>query len=580
MANSPEVARAYVTIIPKTDGSAGNVINEIAMQAGAGADAAGAKAGSGFMSGMSGVLGKFAVPAAVGTALIGLGKIGNDMYNEVQAGMNNVIIATGATGDAAKDLEQVYHNVATSVVGDFGDIGSAVGELNTRFGLNGEELEKASESAMKYAKVTGQDATAAVQDVAKMMNNAGISSEHYGEVLDKLTVAGQQAGVDVSKLAQSVTANAASFTELGFSTDEAIAMLANFDKTGANTSAILSGMKKGVAEWTKEGISAQEGFSQFVEGVENGTVTAQYAIDTFGAKAGVEMYNAAQKGQLSFEDMYNAITTESAGALDTVYEDTLTNSEKIDLAWQNVKVAGAEAFAPIAVAAGEAITKMLPYIQQGVQAVGSFMQKVSSGYNTYVAPIVAKVAPVVGTAITGAVTAVQTGINTIQSVIKGVSSMVNSVKTTFNNIKTAMTQPIESAKSTISGVVNKLKGFFPLSVGKIFSNIKLPHFNISGGTAPWGIGGKGTKPSISIDWYAKAQDNPFLFKEATIFGAGEKGDEVLYGHQNLMNDIRNAVGSTNRNVTITNYITVEERENGEEFADRFVRQLEIDLRTA
>ena len=579
MANAPEVARAYVTIIPKTDGTASDVINQIAMEAAGGAETAGAAAGSKFTSGMSSVLGKFAIPAAVGTALIGLGKIGNDMYNEVQAGMNNVIIATGATGDAAEELKAVYHSVASSVVGDFGDIGSAVGELNTRFGLNGEALEQASESAMKYAKVTGQDATAAVQDVAKMMNNAGISSEHYGEVLDKLTVAGQQAGVDVSKLAQSVTANAASFSELGFSTDEAIAMLANFDKTGANTSAILAGMKKGVAEWTSEGKSASEGFAEFVSGVESGTLTAQDAIDTFGAKAGIEMYNAAQKGQLSFDDMYKAITEESSGALDSVYEDTLTSSEKIDLAWQNVKVAGAEAFEPIAVGASEAITQMLPYIQKGAAAVGSFLSKVTSGYNTYVKPVVDKLVPVVGTAITTTVTAVTTGVNTIQSAIKGISNIVGSVKSTFDSIKKKMTEPIESAKNTVDSVVNKIKGFFPLSVGKIFTNIKLPHFNISGGQAPWGIGGKGTKPSIAIEWYAKAENSPYVFNEATLFGAGERGSEILYGHQNLMNDIRNAVGEGGRNVTINNYMTVEEREDGEEFADRFVRRLELDLRT-
>ena len=159
--------------------------------------------------------------------------------------------------------------------------------------------------------------------------------------------------------------------------------------------------------------------------------------------------------------------------------------------------------------------------------------------------------------------------------IKGMAS------TAWNGIKNAMTAPIKSAYDKVKGWVDKLKKFFPLKVGKIFSNIKVPKINISGGTAPFGIGGKGTRPSISVSWNKKAENVPYLFTNATLFGAGEHKDEVLYGRQALMDDIREATGGgAGQNVVIYNTITVDGAENPEDFAERLVRKMKLDMRTA
>ena len=577
MADGIEVARAYVTIIPKTDGTATNTINQLATSMGSGADKAGAQAGKNFTAGLGGVLSKFVVPAAVTAAVIGVGKAGFKAYEEVQEGTNNVIKATGATGEAAKELENVYKNVAQSVVGDFGDIGSAVGELNTRLGLNGEELESASESAMKYAKITGQDATQAVQDVTRMMNNAGIPAEDYAATLDKLTAAGQAAGIDVGALAQSVTANAASFTQLGFTTDEAIAMLAQFEKSGANTSAVLAGMKKGVAEWAKEGKDANEGFTEFVQGVQNGTVTSGDAIDLFGARSGMAMYDAAQKGQLSFSEMYAAIS-EGNGSLNQVYEDTLTGSEKMSLAWQNVKLAGADLFEPVATGISAALdTVILPALQTATDAIQQFTQSqtwkdiktiVSATFNAVKAVVMA-VWPLISSIVKSAVKGIVSTIHTI-------SSIVSSVTSTFNRVKDAITRPIESAKQKVHSAIEAIRGFFPLSIGRIFSNLQLPHISVSGGSAPYGIGGKGSLPSFSVSWYRKAEDQPYLFKERTIFGAGDgHNDEMLYGRAALLEDIREATGS---GTVINNYFTINDANDAEEVANTVVRQMRLEMR--
>lgn len=121
-------------------------------------------------------------------------------------------------------------------------------------------------------------------------------------------------------------------------------------------------------------------------------------------------------------------------------------------------------------------------------------------------------------------------------------ALFNSVKTTFSKFKQTITKPFTDAWTKIKEVWDKLKGLFPLKIGKIFSNLKIPKIKIKGGKAPYGIGGFGERPKISVSWNKKAMENPYLFSNATLFGAGEAGDEVLYGRNALMKDIAAATG--------------------------------------
>ena len=131
-------------------------------------------------------------------------------------------------------------------------------------------------------------------------------------------------------------------------------------------------------------------------------------------------------------------------------------------------------------------------------------------------------------------------------------SMWKTIKTTFAKLKNDMTKPFTDAWAKIKGIWDKLKGLFPLKIGKIFSNLKIPKIKIQGGKAPYGLGGMGKKPSIKVTWNKKAMDNPYLFSNATLFGAGEAGDEVLYGRKALMKDIASAVGGAGAGDIIVN----------------------------
>lgn len=145
---------------------------------------------------------------------------------------------------------------------------------------------------------------------------------------------------------------------------------------------------------------------------------------------------------------------------------------------------------------------------------------------------------------------VKTNFNTLKTAL---STVWNAIKTTastvWNGIKTAITKPIETAKATIKGIIDKIKGFFPLSIKKIFNLPKLPSISITTGHKKVGMI---DVPYPKLSWNAKAMNNPYMFSGATLFGAGEAGDEILYGRRSLMRDISEAVGSASLNGVVIN----------------------------
>lgn len=131
------------------------------------------------------------------------------------------------------------------------------------------------------------------------------------------------------------------------------------------------------------------------------------------------------------------------------------------------------------------------------------------------------------------------------------SGLKKKVTDLFESIKEKITSPIEKAKETVDKAVEKIKGFFPIKLGKIFSGIKLPHFNISGGEAPWGIGGKGTKPSIGIDWYARGG---VFDKGARLVGLSENGAEAIVPLENNTKWINRVASELVRQINAINNV--------------------------
>lgn len=151
--------------------------------------------------------------------------------DDVDEGLDTIATKTGATGSTAKELQQIYKEVASEVPGDFADIGAAIGEINTRLDLTGGKLKTASIDFLKFAKVNGIDVNTSVQLVTRAMGDAGIEADKYSELLDMLTVAGQKSGISIESLTTNLAKYGAPMRALGIDTKNAIAMFARMGES-------------------------------------------------------------------------------------------------------------------------------------------------------------------------------------------------------------------------------------------------------------------------------------------------------------------------------------------------------------
>lgn len=296
------------------------------------------KSGIGAMDVMLGTLAATIVTKALG-ALKDLGGAVADAYSEFDKGGDEVIKATGATGEVAAELRQSYANVSKQIVADSSAIGRALGEVNTRFGFTGKELEDATLQFLKFSDVTGEDAKTAVAEVSKMMQKAGISTQSYASILDMLYTASANGGISISKLTENLTKYGTQLKNMGFDTETSISLFTELERSGVNVEQMFSGLQKASANWLKEGKDTREEFEKLIDDIKKSptsTAAGQRAVEILGNKAGPEFAEAVRKGEFEYNNFVKLVQ-DSGGKLSKVYDETISGVDEIKLAFQGLK---------------------------------------------------------------------------------------------------------------------------------------------------------------------------------------------------------------------------------------------------
>jgi phage-related minor tail protein len=383
------------------------------------AEEASANLGDGFtvMKGVMADLISSGIKALI-SGLKDLAESAYEAYQEFDNGYDIIVAKTGASSEALEGLTESYGNVMKSVITDTETAGSAIGEINTKFGLTGEELEDLSTKFIKFADLNNTDVVSSIDSVQSACEAWGIESENVGDLLDLLNSASQKTGASVDSLASSLTTNAASLKDMNLNVDEAVTFMGKLETSGVDAETVMAALKKALANSAKEGKSTADTLSELQEAMESADSTSEAtvaAMELFGTKAGPAIAEACKSGRLDFNDLSDAMSDYQGNVEDT-YEETLDGVDKIKLAWQGVK-------ADVGSEISSMLTEYEPEIEDLISTIEDGAKSILKSVKDNAPQIKDKIKDVIEFAKSG-ITFIITNFDTIKEIIKNIGTIL------------------------------------------------------------------------------------------------------------------------------------------------------------
>lgn len=381
-----KLATGWLELTVSTAGAQQSMTSSVMPSALSAGDAAGAALGGT----MLGSLKKALPAAAIGAAIVGVGKglfsIGST-FDEVS---DTIRVGTGATGANLLALESVAKQVGTSVPTSFQAAGSVVADLNTRMGLTGGTLKTVASQYLEAGRILGE--TVDVNTTTAAFNAFGVSGDRVSGAMDTLFRVSQATGVGMNSLAGTVQTAAPLVQNLGFSFEDTASLVGTLDKAGLNATKMLATLGPGLVKMAKDGEQPADVFPRVV-GQLNDLVAAgdtagaiNLAGGIFGTRGAAQFVAAIQSGALNLADLQGAVGATSDTILG-VAKDTADAAEQ----WQILKNRAVAALQPIG-------ALLFNGLGTGLSLVNSLLDQASS--SGFFSDLAASVGPLAGQMLT------------------------------------------------------------------------------------------------------------------------------------------------------------------------------------
>lgn len=526
-----DLGKAYVQIIPKAEGISEKIKSTVAP----GADAAGTSAGNSFVSKFA----KIAGGAALGASVVKGFKAALDegaklqqsyggldtLYGDASAAAKDYAIQAAQAGISANDYAEQAVSFGASLKAAFGgDTAAAAEAANTAIldmadnaAKMGTPLENIQNAYQGFAKGnytmldnlklgyggTKSEMERLLKDAEKLSGQK-YDMNNLGDVYDAIHVIQEDLGLTGVAAQEAATTFSGSFGAMKASAENVLAMLS----TGGDVGPAMQQLAASASTFL---------FDNLIPMIGNVISQVPTVIGTF-IQQGTPLI--LEHGRTLVLSLINGIITGLPQMAQTAADMLLSFAENFgsgSAGVQDLIARAGEMMVSLGSALLQAAGILIPAVVQTIwnyfsqtDWVGLALSVGQSVFDGF-----AEIFPQAVEFVGGVVADIMD--------VLGFHGLAEDVRTCFEDIQKKITGPIESARDLVDKAVAKIKGFFPIDVGKILDNISLPHFKVDGGEFPYGVGGKGSMPSFDVEWYA----NGGIINQPSLIGAGEAGPEAV-----------------------------------------------------
>lgn len=338
-----------------------------------------------------------------------------DAWGELDEGLDTIVTKTGLVGEASEEMSEIFDRVYNDMPATASDVGNAIGELNTQFGLQGDALDEATRAMLKYSEINGADVTQSTIGAKQAMAQFGLESENLSSVLDVVTKTAQNTGASTDSLLSAVADSAPILQGMNLSFEESVALIGEFEQNGIQGSKALGYLTRAQSTAAKDGKSLNDvldDFTKFSKSSASETEKLNKASSLFGTKGGALLLKMAKDGALNFKEL-NEKVKDSKDAVTTTYEGILDPVDKWVVVQNNAKSAMAE-FSNVA---QEMLAPILDTIVKAIQSVTTWFKGLGDGTKKVVVAVGGLVTGL--TLVAGVLASVKLAFGMLQPILAG-----------------------------------------------------------------------------------------------------------------------------------------------------------------